>query len=466
MSSIRRSVLFLVILLFFASICLTITASAAQTSSDAVKQFVASYFKLRYDILSGLSYNNKIKSLMFPGIANLNEAYTEADVLDILVQYRKSQPNDMKLSKLKYTLLFNNIKVVNDRAWVNLTDKYEYYFICAPTVKNSGATTHLIQLGMTGGKWYIVKDSYNDPDAIGTKLGEYFTKSTKPLTEIKKALLEHLKKQSGKQINKIFTRADFPKLDGSTATYPLSIEMAKALLGMDDSGAKGFIVHNTTHNAYINLINGKADLILVTPPSDDEINTAKKAGVELEIVPVCKEGFVFLVNEKNPVKNLTVAQVRSIYQGKIKNWKEVGGENIKIIPYQRESNSGSQTLFMSIVMKGLPVMQPPKETLVMGMGELIDKVADFSNAKNALGYSVYYYATSMYKNRAVKLLDINGVKPEKATIKNGKYPFTAAYYAVLKKSEAEGGSARKLLKWLLSTEGQGIVSKSGFVPVK
>ena len=264
----------------------------------------------------------------------------------------------------------------------------------------------------------------------------------------------------------LYTKADFPRIDGSTATYPLSMEMGKELLGLDETGVKGFITHKTTHNAYVNLINGSADIIFVTPPSPDEIAFAKEEGVELEVVPVCKEGFVFLANKENSVDNLTVEQVQSIYQGRIKNWKEVGGEDAEIVAYQREANSGSQTLMENTVMKGLKLAEAPRETLVYGMGELIDRVADFSNAKNALGYSVYYYATSMYSSRNVKLISINGVVPDKKTIGNDTYPFTTGYYAVLRKSEPEGSSARRLLNWLLGTEGQSVVDRAGFVPVK
>lgn len=264
----------------------------------------------------------------------------------------------------------------------------------------------------------------------------------------------------------LFTKADFPRIDGSTATYPLSIEMGKELLGLDETGAKGFITHKTTHNAYVHLIHGDADIILVTPPSPEELALAKEKGVELEVIPVCKEGFVFLVNRENPVNNLTVKQVQDIYQGKITNWKEVGGEDSPIIAYQREPNSGSQTLMEATVMKGLKMAAAPKEVLVYGMGELIDRVADYSNAKNALGYSVYYYATKMYGNRAIKLLSINGTAPGKQTIKDDSYPFTVGYYAVLRKDEPADSSARRLLRWLLGEEGQALVDRAGFVPVK
>lgn len=264
----------------------------------------------------------------------------------------------------------------------------------------------------------------------------------------------------------LFTKADFPHIDGSTATYPLSIALGRELLGLDDTGARGFITHNTTHDAYVNLIGGNADIIFVTQPSPDELALAEKAGVELEIVPVCNEGFVFLVNSENPVKDLSASQVRDIYRGSIRNWKEVGGEDRVVMAYQREANSGSQTIMENTVMKGVKMAEPPKELLVYGMGELMDRVADFSNSKNALGYSVYYYATTMYQNRAVRLLAIDGVAPSPGTIKDGTYPFVVKYYAVMKKSEEEDSGARRLLEWLLGPEGQSLADRAGFVALK
>jgi ABC-type phosphate transport system substrate-binding protein len=141
-----------------------------------------------------------------------------------------------------------------------------------------------------------------------------------------------------------FTKESFPKIDGSTATIPLSQAIAEKLLGMLSDKSKEFIKHNTTHNAYVNLIEGKADIIFVTEPSQEELKIAKDSNVDIEVVPVVKEGFVFLVNMNNPVNSLTVKQIQDIYQGKIINWKEVGGKDAAIIPYQRDKNSGSQTI--------------------------------------------------------------------------------------------------------------------------
>ena len=113
------------------------------------------------------------------------------------------------------------------------------------------------------------------------------------------------------------------------------------------------------HNAYVNLIEKNADIIFVTSPSEEEYALAQQAGIEFEIHPVVNEAFVFMVNEKNPVSNLTSQQIVDIYSDKITNWNQVGGEDKEIIAYQREINSGSQTGMLSLVMKDTPISQAP-----------------------------------------------------------------------------------------------------------
>lgn len=262
-----------------------------------------------------------------------------------------------------------------------------------------------------------------------------------------------------------FTKDNYPKVDGSTATIPLSEAIASNILRISGTEASKFIKHNTTHNAYVNLINNSADIIFVTEPSKEELNLAKEAKVELEVIPIVKEGFVFLVNTKNPMNSLTTKQIKDIYQGKINNWKTVGGEEKEIIAYQREPNSGSQTLMEQLVMRGLTLVDHPK-TLVYGMEGLIESIAKYDNSEKALGYSVFYYAKTMYNKDTIKLLAIDDIAPNNKNIASGKYPFTTAYYAVLKKNTAPDAPSRELLKWVLGNDGQKLAEETGYVPLE
>ncbi len=262
-----------------------------------------------------------------------------------------------------------------------------------------------------------------------------------------------------------FTKDTYPRVDGSTATIPLSENLAANLLSMSPEEAKNFIKHNTTHNAYENLIDGKADIIFVTEPSEEELSMSDSKGIELEAVPVVKEAFVFLVNKDNPVTDISAEDIRAAYQGKINNWKELGGPDKEIIAYQRPANSGSQTLMQNQVMKGLQMADAPSELKPGAMSGLVDIIASYDNSDKAIGYSVYYYANSMYSRDTVKLINVDGVEPNNENIKSGKYPFTSAYYAVIRKAEPENSNARKLLSFILSEEGQQLAENSGYVPL-
>lgn len=262
-----------------------------------------------------------------------------------------------------------------------------------------------------------------------------------------------------------FTKDTYPRVDGSTATIPLSESLAAYLLSMTPEEAKNFIKHNTTHNAYENLINEKADIIFVTEPSEEELSMADLKGIELEVVPVVKEAFVFLVNKNNPVSDISVEEIQGIYQGKINNWKDLGGPDKEIIAYQRPENSGSQTLMQNQVMKGLQMADAPTELKPSAMMGLIDVIASYDNSDKAIGYSVYYYANSMYSKNTVNFINVDGVEPNNENISSGKYPFTSAYYAVIRKTEPENSNARRLLNFILSEEGQKLAENSGYVPL-
>ena len=288
------------------------------------------------------------------------------------------------------------------------------------------------------------------------------TKSNEPENENKEEIISNAP---------IFTLENYPKIDSSTATIPLSNAFIKNFTGKDSSEMEG-LKYNKTHGAYVNLIEGNVDLILVVAPSEDEIKLSEEKNVELESFEIVKEGFVFFTNEKNPVENLTLNQIRQIYSGKITNWKEVGGNDAEIIAYQRPENSGSQTGLLDLVMKDIEPMEAKKETIQQSMSDIVNVVSDYDNGVNSIGYSYYYYATTMYDTidsevaDRIKLLGVDGVVPSFETIQDGSYPIKTSYYAVIRKDEPEDSPARKLLNAMLSTRGQKVAKDAGYVSVK
>ncbi|MDR1664489.1 MAG: substrate-binding domain-containing protein [Clostridiales bacterium] len=248
------------------------------------------------------------------------------------------------------------------------------------------------------------------------------------------------------------------RIDGSTATIPLSEAALDAYMGGHDG-----LTHNTTPWAYRNLINKACDIAFCTYPSEDERELAARKGIELEIIPVVKEALVFLNNAENPVENLTHAQLLEVYTGNLTDWAGLGGAEGAIIPYQRPVNSGSQTLFLKLVMGETPPMEPPGAFVRGEMADLIDAVAVYDNAENALGYSMFYYVSDMYSYSNIRLLSVDGVKPTRESIAAGEYKFVTHYYAVIRGDTPEDHPAREFLRWMLSGEGQRVAQNTGYV---
>lgn len=267
-------------------------------------------------------------------------------------------------------------------------------------------------------------------------------------------------------LTSVFTVQTYPKVDGATAAIPFGRELANRLTGMNRPQTELFVHFNTTHNAYLNLIDKKADIIFVAGPSEEERRLAEARGVRMKLTPIGKDAFIFLVHKDNPIESLSVSQIRDIYSGKVTNWSEVGGADDAIVAYQREQNSGSQTFMESKVMQGGSLAEAPKERKISGMGGLIDTVAAYSNARNTIGYSFYYFANEMHKRESVKFVAVDGQPSNKETIRTGTYPFTAVLYAVMREDEPQDGPAARMLQWILSDAGSKAIEKGGFIPIR
>ena len=260
---------------------------------------------------------------------------------------------------------------------------------------------------------------------------------------------------------------NYPKIDGSTALYPLYSSFATATytgsILKDFDVQQDVIQVSKTGTAYERLLNGEVDVIFVPAPSKMHLAAAQAKGVEFKLTPIGKEAFVFFVNKNNPVDNLTVLQIQQIYSGRLKNWRAVGGNDEKIRAFQRPENSGSQTALQKI-MGNMPIMKAPREDVALSMGGVVNQVANYYNYDNALGFSFLVYATQQVKNDKIKLLSINGIYPSGDSIRNKTYPFSYEIYAVTLGEERM--ETQQLIEWIQSKEGQILVEKTGYVPLQ
>lgn len=261
---------------------------------------------------------------------------------------------------------------------------------------------------------------------------------------------------------------NLPRMDGATALYPIYSAFAKAVYPKAVLETpyynSDYVMCHTTTGAYESIVTGDADIIFAAMPSDEQMKFAKEQGVTLEFTPIGREAFVFFVNAKNPIEDITFEQIQQIYAGELTQWEALGVKGFgNIRAFQRDAGSGSQSTLVRL-MGEKPLMTPPKADVVDGMGGIIEQTADYKNYKNAIGYSFRFYATQMVKNDQIKLLKINGVAPTTENIENGTYPLASHFYAVTRSDASE--NTKKLLAWVLSAQGQKLIERTGYTPLQ
>ena len=258
---------------------------------------------------------------------------------------------------------------------------------------------------------------------------------------------------------------EYPEVDGSLACIPLMEALVREVTGCTEMEAEASLENfSNTNPSYERLMNGEADLILsyeASAETKEKLDGEEASGDnKLDLKPVGRDALVFIVNAGNPVEGLTTQQIHDIYTGKITNWSEVGGEDTEIKAFQRRENSGSQTMMRLLLMGDEEI--PEKQMIsIETMEGLLDTVMEYDNSANAIGFSVYYYASVMMGNDKLKFLAVDGVAPDNDTIRSGDYALSNPFYCGV--SEKSGKNAVLIRDWLLSEEGQRFVEDTGYV---
>ena len=209
------------------------------------------------------------------------------------------------------------------------------------------------------------------------------------------------------------------------------------------------------------LINGATDICNASRPMKQSERDKLKAryntlGVE---VKAAKDGISLYLNDKNSVKELTIDQIKQIYTGKLTNWKQVGGKDAKIIVYGRENSSGTYVYFKDNVLEGEDYTSTMQS--LPGTAAVVNAVAKDANA---IGYGGAAYAKGVRFAAVKKDASSPAYVPSEETIKNNSYPITRYLYMYLKTRPT--GEIKDYIDWILSREGQDIVAKVGYFPVK
>ena len=208
------------------------------------------------------------------------------------------------------------------------------------------------------------------------------------------------------------------------------------------------------------LINGTVDLAQASRAmKDDEKRDAAKArGAEIVEEPVALDALGVFVHQTNPIQQLTIAQIRDIYQGRAKNWKDVGGPDAPIVLYGRESSSGTYDYFREHVLdKG--DFAPAVQTL-QGTAAIINAI---SRDRNGIGYGGIAYAKDV-RALAVSADGKAPVAPSEATVADGTYPLSRKLFFYYAANAPERVTA--FTKWAVTPEAQSLVSAVGYFPMK
>jgi phosphate transport system substrate-binding protein len=209
------------------------------------------------------------------------------------------------------------------------------------------------------------------------------------------------------------------------------------------------------------LINGSTDIADASRPMKPTEREKLKQrynslGVEIKSA---KDGLSIYINQSNSVKELTIEQVKAIYTGKITNWKDVGGKDAKIIVYGRENSSGTYVYLKDNVLGGEDYTSSMQS--MPGTAAVVNAVA---KDKNAIGFGGAAYAAGIKDVAIKKDANSKAYLPNEANIKSGDYPITRFLFMYTRTRPT--GAVKEYIDWILSTEGQEIVAKVGYFPVK
>ncbi len=209
------------------------------------------------------------------------------------------------------------------------------------------------------------------------------------------------------------------------------------------------------------LINGGTDVCEASRPMKDVEREQVKTrqGKDVKEIPVALDGVAIYVHQSNAIPFITSAQLKGIYTGKITNWREVGGDDRKIVAYSRENNSGTYVFFKEHVLANEDYAREIQT--LPGTAAIVNAV---SKDVASIGYGGIAYASGIRAVPVKKDADSEAVPPSLETVQNGRYPLSRNLYFY---SAGEPlGEARSFVEWVLSPEGQKICEAVGYYPLR
>ena len=209
------------------------------------------------------------------------------------------------------------------------------------------------------------------------------------------------------------------------------------------------------------LINGTTDVCAASrtmkPAEKEKLRDRyNNTGVE---IPVARDGLAVYVNAASPLTEISIPDLKGIFTGKITNWKQLGGPDANIIVYSRENSSGTYVFFKESVLGGADFT--PRAQTMPGTAAVVNAV---SKEKFGIGYGGAAYAKGIKILKVKKDASSPAINPDKGTVLNGTYPLARPLFFYLRAKQT--GEIKSFIDWVLSADGQAIVEKVGYYPVK
>lgn len=207
------------------------------------------------------------------------------------------------------------------------------------------------------------------------------------------------------------------------------------------------------------LINKTADIAMASRNiKSSEVEALKNKGINVEEVVLGYDGITVIINHDNHIKNLDKKTLAGIFAGEITNWKELGGDDAKIVVLSRDSSSGTHAYFKEEILRGgdsKSVVEYGQDTLYMPSNQAI--LQEVAKSKYAIGY-----IGMGYMNDTVDSLAVDGVKPTFETVADKTYPIAREVFWYV--DSARDGVTKEVIDFAVSSKGQEIVKEEGFVP--
>jgi phosphate transport system substrate-binding protein len=209
------------------------------------------------------------------------------------------------------------------------------------------------------------------------------------------------------------------------------------------------------------LINGTTDICMASRPMkpEEKMKLRDRFNTQGTEIAVARDGLAVYVHDSNPVRDLSIEQLRVIYTGRVTNWKQVGGRDAAIVLYGRENSSGTYVYFKDHVLLGQDYA--PRTQTLPGTAAVVNAVA---KDPNGIGYGGAAYGRGVVEIGVRRDATSPAVRPGPETVRDGSYPIARELYFYTRTKPA--GDTKKFVDWVLSDAGQALVTRVGYYPIR